>query len=97
MSFLPKLETSALKYHHELNSQNLQNHRATDFKISGFFSLTAATLESVLCVTENTNISGKTSGFGVFFSKWACLEVPLVSEEWSKPKIKWMTEYRGTT
>ena len=73
------------------------DHGAMDFEIGGYFSLAAATLESVLHATENTNISGKISGFGVFFSKWACLEVPQVSEKWSESKIKWMTEYRGTT
>jgi len=68
-----------------------------DFEISGFLSCGAAALESVLCTTENTNISGKISGSGVFFSKWACFKVPQVSEKWSKSKIKWMTDYRGTT
>lgn len=49
--------------------------------MSGFFSPAAVTLESVLHATENTNVSGKISGFGVSFSKWACLEVPQVLEK----------------
>lgn len=33
------LEMSAVKYQHELNSQNVQNHKAMDFEIRGFFFL----------------------------------------------------------
>lgn len=36
------LETSALKYQHELNSQNLQKHKAVDFEIHGFFFLSSS-------------------------------------------------------
>lgn len=59
---------SALKSHHEWNSQNLQKHQAMDFETSGFFPLTTATLESALHARENTNVSGKISGSSVLFS-----------------------------
>lgn len=60
------LEKSTLKYQHELNSQNLQNHKAMDFEIRGFFSLAAG----VFYMLQNkTNILGKITGFDVFFSK----------------------------
>lgn len=79
------LEKSALKYQHELNSQNLQNHKAMDFEIRGFFLLAAG----VFYMLQNkTNILGKITGFDVFFSKWASLDVPQVSENWNESKIK---------
>lgn len=60
------LEKRVLKYQHELNSQNLQNHMAMDFEIHGFFSLAA---EVFYILQNKTNILGKITGFDVFFSK----------------------------
>lgn len=37
---------------------------------------------------NKTNILGKVTGFDVFSSKWASLEVPQVSENWSESKIE---------
>lgn len=61
------LKTSALKYRHELNSQNLQNYKAMDFEIHGFFfSLAAATLESALHAAEQNRYIGQDYWFWCF-------------------------------